>query len=113
MYNVNKDVIRMANDFLGEEIYMFKELKIPYTYGKMYESIHNGKSEEEVKREFAISSMNRILKDTLKGDQNNYDKEAKYYLEVNGYVLEKAIAEFEADNNFEKQVIKDNRSYKR
>lgn len=32
-YGVNKDVIRMANEFSGEEIYMFRELKIPYTYG--------------------------------------------------------------------------------
>ena len=49
MYGVSKDIIRMANDFLGEEIYMFKELKIPYTYGRIYEPQKEKESDEETK----------------------------------------------------------------
>lgn len=45
-YNVNKDVIRKANDFTGEEIYMFKQLRIPFTRGKLYESMHVEDDEE-------------------------------------------------------------------
>lgn len=30
-YNVRKDLIQRANEFTGDEIYMFKELIIPYT----------------------------------------------------------------------------------
>ena len=30
-YGVSKDVIRFANDFSGDEIYMFKKLIIPYS----------------------------------------------------------------------------------
>jgi LysM repeat protein len=30
-YNVNKDLIRMANDFSGDDIYYMKELIIPFT----------------------------------------------------------------------------------
>ena len=112
MYNVNKDIIRMANDFLGEEIYMFKTLKIPYTYGKMMEAPKSGKSEEEVKREFAIDAMDKLLSEAYKTRQEDYKKEARYYLEVNDYDLSKAIEEFEADMNFEKQVVQDNRQYR-
>ncbi|CAI2372952.1 unnamed protein product [Moneuplotes crassus] len=112
MYNVNKDVIRMANDFTGEEIYMFKTLKVPYTYGKLYED-NTTKSEEQYKKEFAISSMNRVLKEAHTGKQINFDKEAHYYLEMHNYDLKKALEEFEADLEFEKQVVEDNRQYKR
>ena len=28
-YDISKDLIRQANDFTGEEVFMFKELKIP------------------------------------------------------------------------------------
>lgn len=110
-YNVNKDVIRMANDFMGEEIYMFKTLKIPYTYGKMYESVHNEEADEESKKRFAVDTLNRILQESYK-KQADYAKEAKYYLEMNNYILDKAISEFEADMEFEKQVVKENRAYK-
>lgn len=110
-YNVNKDVIRMANDFLGEEIYMFKTLKIPYTYGKMYESVHNAETDEQAKKRFAIDTLNRILQESYK-KQSDYAKEARYYLEMNNYILDKAISEFEADMEFEKQVVKENRAFK-
>lgn len=111
-YNVNKDVIRMANDFLGEEIYQFKTLKIPYTYGKMYESLYGSEDTEETKKKFAIEMMSRTLKETYK-NQKDFSKEAKYYLEMNGYNLEKAMSEFEADMEFEKQVLKENKEFKK
>jgi LysM repeat protein len=87
IYNVNKDIIRMANDFMGEEIYMFKSLKIPYTYGPMYKSHNTNKSEEEIKKEFAIDALDKILRETHKGKQADYIKEAKFYLEMNDYNL--------------------------
>lgn len=111
-YNVNKDVIRMANDFLGEEIYQFKTLKIPYTYGKMYESLYGSEDTEETKKKFAIEMMSRTLKETYK-NQKDFEKESRYYLEMNGYDLEKAMSEFEADLEFEKQVLKENKEYKK
>mgnify|MGYP000882114632 FL=1 len=30
-FDVSKDIIRQANQFTGEEIYMFKRLKVPLT----------------------------------------------------------------------------------
>lgn len=110
-YNVNKDVIRLANDFTGEEIYMFKTLKIPYTYGKMYESLYKEENEEEAKKRFAVDALSKIMEHSNKR-QKNFDKEAKYYLEMNNYILDKAIAEFEADLEFEKEVVKENKKYK-
>lgn len=69
-YNVNKDVIRMANDFLGEEIYMFKTLKIPYTYGKMYQSFSSPEDDEKLKRQFAVDALAGIIMST----QNKKEK---------------------------------------
>ena len=111
-YGVNKDVIRMANDFLGEEIYMFKELKIPFTYGPIYEEPTAKEESDESKKHAAMKMLSNILKDNYRC-QKNFDKEARYYLEANNYNIDKAISEFEADLEFEKKVIKDNRSYKK
>ena len=101
----------MANDFLGEEIYMFKELKIPFTFGKVYESFVEP-DDEATKRQFAIEFMSNTLKQAYPG-QKEYKKEAKYYLEMNNYNLDKALTEFEADLEFEKKVVKENKDHNR
>jgi hypothetical protein len=113
IYNVNKDIIRMANDFMGEEIYMFKSLKIPYTYGPMYKTHNTNKSEEEIKKEFAIDALDTILRETHKGKQADYLKEAKFYLEMNDYNLNDALSEYEADIAFEQNVVKQNKEFTR
>ena len=54
-YNVNKDVIRKANEFSGEEIYMFKTLKIPRTRGKLYDTMNQ--TEEERKNTLKLYAI--------------------------------------------------------
>ena len=49
--------------------------------------------------------MNRTLKETYK-NQKEYKIEARYYLEVNDYDLDKALTEFESDLQFEKEYNK-------
>ena len=102
----------MANDFLGEEIYMFKTLKIPYTFGPIYEIQPVPEESEEAKKFETIKVLSNLLKDNYRC-QKNFDKEAKYYLESNGYNIDKAISEFEVDLEFEKRVVKENNAYKK
>ena len=47
--------------------------------------------------------MNRALTEKYR-DQKDYNAEAKYYLEVTNYDLEKAMDEFEQDVKFEKET---------
>jgi hypothetical protein len=55
LYDVSKDLIRAANDFTGEEVFMFKELKIPNTMGPMHNEItHDPVKEELEKRKCAV-----------------------------------------------------------
>lgn len=35
-YDVNKDLIRRVNEFTGDEIFMKKELIIPFTTGPLF-----------------------------------------------------------------------------
>lgn len=42
-------------------------------------------------------------------DQNTYHAEAQYYLEMTDYNIEKALEEFEADMNFEKEQDAENK----
>ena len=72
----------MANDFLGEEIYMFKELIIPYTFGRIYQPQVEKESDEETKKKFAIECLNKIFQENYK-NQKDFKHEARYYLESN------------------------------
>ena len=110
-YNVNKDAIRMANGFLGEEIYMFKTLKIPYTFGEVYH-VPEDKDWEEKQRQWAIEQFHQTVRDVNRNNQN-YESEVKFYLEMNNYDMEKAMQEYEEDMKFEKKVISDNKRYLR
>lgn len=56
--------------------------------------------------------MNKVLKESYK-NQKDFKNEARYYLEANDYNLDKALAEFEADLEFEKQVVKENKQHRR
>jgi len=108
-YDVNKDAIKMANDFLGEEIYMFKTLKIPFTYGEVYH-VPPDKDEEEEKKEWAQEQFHQVIRDTNL-DNENYTSEVKYYLEMNNYNMEEAMRQYDLDMKFEKQVKTDNQRY--
>lgn len=46
IYNVRKDLIQRANEFTGDEIFMFKKLIIPYTSGTIYQNDIREISEE-------------------------------------------------------------------
>ena len=89
-------MIRRANEFTGEEIYMFKTLKIPFTKGKIYDSFARPGESEDNKEENIVSIMNGILKERYQ-TQSDYAKEAKFYLESNGYSLDRALQDFEDD----------------
>ena len=47
IYNVPKDAIRKANEFIGDEIYMKKELIIPGSYGPVFKVNANQPIDEE------------------------------------------------------------------
>lgn len=49
--------------------------------------------------------MNFILRDRYK-HQRSFDAESKYYLEMTGYNLKKALDDFEEDMKFEKENMK-------
>lgn len=44
-------------------------------------------------------------------NNENFDSEVRYYLEMNNYDMAKAMEEYEQDMNFEKDMIKDNKIY--
>lgn len=108
-YDVNKDAIKMANGFMGEEVYMFKVLKIPFTYGEVYH-VPPDKDEEEEKKQWAKEQMHQLIRDSNRNNQN-YESEVRFYLELNNYDMDKAMREYEEDMKFEKKVISDNKVY--
>eukprot|EP00343_Euplotes_focardii_P003684 CAMPEP_0205813942 /NCGR_PEP_ID=MMETSP0205-20121125/18800_1 /ASSEMBLY_ACC=CAM_ASM_000278 /TAXON_ID=36767 /ORGANISM="Euplotes focardii, Strain TN1" /LENGTH=102 /DNA_ID=CAMNT_0053096933 /DNA_START=376 /DNA_END=681 /DNA_ORIENTATION=- len=99
----------MANGFLGEEIYMFKTLKVPFTYGEIYH-VPPEKDQHDKKKQWAKDQFHQVIRDTNRNN-GNYDSEVKYYLEMNGYDMEKAMKEYEKDMKFEKKVSVDNKKY--
>ena len=50
-YGISKELIRMENSFLGDEIYMFKFLKIPFAKKTLYQKTDKFDVEEMKKRE--------------------------------------------------------------
>ncbi len=99
-YDIAVDLIRMANDFTGDDIYFKKEIIIPYTNGMIYKDKLPATEQEQ--KEGKIVLMNQALVEKYK-DQPTYREEAKYYLEITSYDLEKALDEFEEDMKFEKE----------
>ena len=47
--------------------------------------------------------MGEMYQNHIRKLQNDFDKEARYYLECNSYNFEKALGQFEEDFNFEKK----------
>ena len=118
-YGVSKDVIRFANDFSGDEIYMFKKLVIPYSCkfhiskDSLVGPLMGGRQssadeEEETKKKWKQSLMNEVLMKQY-GTQRDYHAEARFYLEAANYNLIEAMNEFEADLEFEKEVQRQER----
>lgn len=52
----------MANGFTGEEIYMFKVLKIPFTLGEVYH-VPNDPNETEKRKEWAKEQFTQMIRD--------------------------------------------------
>ena len=100
-YNVSMQLIRMANEFTGDEIFMKKELVIPFTTGMVYKDIKP--ETEEQRRKICIDMLNKLFLERNRSNQRDYSAEARYYLEVTDYNLDKALAEYEADMKFEEQ----------
>eukprot|EP00347_Sterkiella_histriomuscorum_P008934 403343183 len=100
-YNVRKDLIRKANQFTGDEIYMKRELVIPFSDGPLFKMETSATVSEEQKKKDLIDRLNFNL--TLKyKDQSDYYGEAQYYLENADYDYDRAMADFEEDLKFEK-----------
>ena len=79
-YDVSKDAIRMANGFLGEEVYMHKTLRIPFTYGEVYH-VPEDQNEKERKRQWAQETLHQSIRDVNRNNEN-YSAEVKFYLEL-------------------------------
>lgn len=110
-YDVNKDAIKMANGFTGEEVYMFKVLKVPFTYGEVYK-VPPEKDREEEKKRWAKEQMHQVVRDVNRNN-GNYEAEVKFYLELYEYDMEKAMKAYEEDMRFEKQVMEENKRFRR
>ncbi|CDW81247.1 UNKNOWN [Stylonychia lemnae] len=122
IYNKSKNAIRKANDFMGDEIYFFKELIIPDCEGPLYENEAPKYTEEQRRKEqiskynflniySCLEIMSRTLMDKYR-DQKSYKAEAQYYLDLTNYDLRKAFDEFDADLKFEQQQRKLNKKKK-
>ena len=59
IYNCPKDAIRKANGFMGDEIYMKKELIIPSSHGPVYRVDPNPQVSEDQRRKDMIDLMNQ------------------------------------------------------
>jgi LysM repeat protein len=107
-YDVNKDAIKMANGFLGEEVYMYKTLKIPFTYGEVYHVPED--KNPDVKKEWAKEQMHQVVRDVNR-DNGSYESEVKYYLEIHDFDMDKAMRAYQEDMRFEKQAFEENKKY--
>ena len=104
-YGISKESIRMENCFLGDEIYMFKTIKIPFAKKVLYEKTDKF-DEEKQKKLDKYDMMMELIKRTYECDgrpQKSYREEARYYLESSGYEFDAAVKEFSEDYKFEKQ----------
>lgn len=113
MYDVNKDLIRAANDFTGDEVFMFKELKIPNTNGPLDKEIEwDPVKEEQERRKCAVAMMSEILKESCKDQIGDFKAEARFYLDHNNFDVQKALEEFKKDEAFEKHVEERNSGFR-
>ena len=102
LYDVSKDMIRKANQFTGDEIFMKREIIIPHSAGPIFRPGETVPYSEEQRKKDSIEIMAQHLKERF-GGQPTFKAEAQYYLEITGYDLKKAIEEFEQDLKFEKE----------
>ena len=107
MYGISIPAIRKANDFTGDDIHIFKELKIPTSKGQLY--FQPKYDLEKIKREDQINLLTKIIRDKekhLKGKKQDFTKEAKFYLDEANYNFKAALLNYYEDFKFEMSQTK-------
>eukprot|EP00824_Muranothrix_gubernata_P012726 TRINITY_DN26855_c0_g1_i1.p1 TRINITY_DN26855_c0_g1~~TRINITY_DN26855_c0_g1_i1.p1 ORF type:complete len:214 (-),score=35.35 TRINITY_DN26855_c0_g1_i1:4-645(-) len=111
-FGVSKNRIRVANAFLGDEIYQFKTLKIPSRTGQLYADVEM--DEEAIKKRDQLKLMIEVMENEFKNEKKkaDYSKEAKFYLESSNWDFQRAMKQFAEDMKWEREYEKQNKNHK-